>query len=202
MCGEGGVMPRAYAPPVRLVALFVGMLAMLVATVVFTGPARAQTTIPEELVKGAVYNKNGKKVGTFVGTITDPVVSFKNGNKYKGLMVEGTLDGTLTRTNGTTETVTNEEFKTKAKASVPGPSSAVSTQAVCDILTLHIGRINLDLLGLVVNLSPIDLNIDAVSGPGNLLGNLLCALVGLLDPSTALADFLNALLEELFGLTG
>lgn len=193
-------MLRAYAPPVRLVALFAGMLAMLAATIVFAGPARAQTPplkIPG--VEGKVYNKNGKKVGTFVGTITDPVVSFKNGSKYKGLMVEGTLDGTLTRTNGTTETVTNEDFKTKAKASVPGPSSAVSTQAVCDILTLHIGRIDLDVLGLVVNLSPIDLNIDAVSGPGNLLGNLLCALVGLLDPSTALADFLNALLEELFG---
>jgi hypothetical protein len=183
-------MMSASTPPLRLVALFVGMLAMLVATVVFAGPARAQTTIP---VQGDVFNKNGKKVGTFTGTVTDPVVSFKNGNNYKGLMVEGILDGTLTR-NGTPETVTNEAFKTKAKASVPEPSSGVSTQAVCDILTLNIGKIHLDLLGLVVDLSKINLLITAVPGAGNLLGNLLCAVAGLLDPNSALADFLNELL--------
>jgi hypothetical protein len=192
-------MLRAYAPPVRLVALFLGMLTMLVASVAFAGPARAQITggIP---VQGDVFNKNGKKVGTFEGTITDPLVSFKNGNRYKGLMVEGTLDGILTKTADPDNPIdVNEQFKTKAKASVPKPSSSgVSTQAVCDILTLNIGAIHLDLLGLVVDLSPIDLEITAVSGPGNLLGNLLCAVAGLLDPSTALADFLNALLEQLF----
>src|SRR5215204_2050545 len=126
-------MLRAYAPPVRLVALFAGMLAMLAATIVFAGPARAQTTpltIPD--IEGKVYNKNGKQVGTFTGSITDPVVSFKNSNKYKGLMVEGTLVGELTK-NGVAEPIpVNEEFKTKAKASVPGPGSGeVTTQAVC-----------------------------------------------------------------------
>src|SRR5215216_1028328 len=180
-------MLRAYAPPIRLVALFVGMLAMLVATVMFAGPARAQTTpltIPN--VEGKVYNKKtGKVKGTFQGDIVNPVVSFKNGNKYKGLMISGTLDGTLTKASDPGNPIdVNKEFKTKAKASVPGPSSSgVSTQAVCNILTLNIGAIHLDLLGLVVDLSPIDLVIDAVSGPGNLLGNLLCAVAGLLDPS-------------------
>jgi hypothetical protein len=186
-----------------LVALFVAALAMLAATIVFAGPARAQTTpltIPD--VEGKVYNKKtGKLKGTFEGEIVDPVVSYKHGNKYKGLMVEGTLVGTLTKTADPENPIdVNEEFKTKAKAAVPGPESGeVTTQAVCNILTLNIGAIHLDLLGLVVDLSPIDLVIDAVSGPGNLLGNLLCALVGLLDPSNALADFLNALLEQLFG---
>jgi hypothetical protein len=186
-------MMSASTPPVRLVALFVGMLAMLVATVVFAGPARAQT-IGEIPVQGKVLNKNGKNVGEFVGTITpsDPFVTFK---KNKGLMVEGTLNGTVTRTNDTTQTVTNEDFKTKAKAAVPKPSSIGTQQEeVCDILTLNIGAIHLDLLGLVVDLSPIDLLITAVPGEGNLLGNLLCAIAGLLDPNSALANFLNQLL--------
>ena len=70
----------------------------------------------------------------------------------------------------------------------------------CEILDLDIGRINLDLLGLVVNIAPIHLNVTAVPGAGNLLGNLLCALVGLLDDLRGpdLADFLEGLLGALF----
>ncbi|PSP41947.1 ABC transporter substrate-binding protein, partial [Halobacteriales archaeon QH_6_64_20] len=41
--------------------------------------------------------------------------------------------------------------------------------------------LDLDALGLVVNLSEVELNIDAVPGPGNLLGNLLCAVANLLN---------------------
>jgi hypothetical protein len=73
-------------------------------------------------------------------------------------------------------------------------------QQACQILELDIGAIHLDLLGLVVDLSPISLDVTAVPGAGNLLGNLLCALVGLLDDLSRpdLADFLNGLLEALF----
>ena len=168
-------------PTVRLAVLLAGVLAMLAATIVFAGPARAQSTpltIPD--VEGKVYSKKTGKV-----------------------KVSGTLVGELTKKANPENPISiNEPFKTKMKASVPGPtgSGEVTTQAVCNILTLNIGAIHLDLLGLVVDLSPIDLVIDAVSGPGNLLGNLLCAVAGLLDPSNALANFLNALLEELFGV--
>ena len=55
-------------------------------------------------------------------------------------------------------------------------------QAVCDILFLFLGPIFLDLLGLEVTLLPVVLDVNARPGPGNLLGNLLCALAGLLDP--------------------
>jgi hypothetical protein len=54
-------------------------------------------------------------------------------------------------------------------------------QQECDILFLDVGPIFLDLLGLQVDLSQIILDITAVRGPGNLLGNLLCAVTGLLD---------------------
>jgi hypothetical protein len=55
-----------------------------------------------------------------------------------------------------------------------------------------------------VHLDRVHLNITAESGPGNLLGNLLCAIAGLLDPGPltnlqALADLLNQILALLRG---
>jgi hypothetical protein len=68
----------------------------------------------------------------------------------------------------------------------------------CQVLNLRLGPVNLDLLGLVVRTNRINLRIDAVPGAGNLLGNLLCAITGLLDPQTAgarqLAPALNSIL--------
>ena len=57
-------------------------------------------------------------------------------------------------------------------------------QQECQILSLRIQPIFLDLLGLQVDVARITVDITAVSGPGNLLGNLLCALAGALDPTT------------------
>ena len=53
---------------------------------------------------------------------------------------------------------------------------------VCDILFLDLGPISLNVLGLAVDLSRILLDIDAVPGAGNLVGNLLCAIANLLNP--------------------
>ena len=44
------------------------------------------------------------------------------------------------------------------------------------------------MLGLVVRTNQIQLRIDAVQGPGNLLGNLLCGITGILNPSGAIAN--------------
>jgi hypothetical protein len=52
--------------------------------------------------------------------------------------------------------------------------------ARCDILFLDLTDVFLDVLGLVVELDLV-LDIYAEPGPGNLLGNLLCAVAGLLD---------------------
>ena len=49
------------------------------------------------------------------------------------------------------------------------------------MLHLVLGPLDLDLLGLVVHLDKVVLDITAVPGAGALLGNLLCAVVGLLD---------------------
>jgi hypothetical protein len=77
------------------------------------------------------------------------------------------------------------------------------------VLTVPQG-LNLNLLGLSVVLSALSLAVSAVPGPGNLLGNLLFAVVGLLDPSVAgtvlgnavLAGVLSGLIASLNQLLG
>jgi hypothetical protein len=126
--------------------------------------------------------------GTFNGTLTVTKFVKQNGT----LNAIGTLTGTLTSTAGTViGSVTNVPVTIPITAADP---------ATCTILTLHTGAIDLNLLGLVVHLSPIDLTITAVSGPDNLLGNLLCAVANLLNgggPLTSLTGLLNQILARL-----
>lgn len=71
----------------------------------------------------------------------------------------------------------------------------------CPILHLVLGPINLNLLGLQVTTNQIVLDITAQSGPGNLLGNLLCAVTNLLNQNplnlTQIAGLLNGILQLL-----
>jgi hypothetical protein len=70
----------------------------------------------------------------------------------------------------------------------------------CDILALDLGPLHLDLLGLVVDLNEVILTITGQTGAGNLLGNLLCGIFGLLDtPGTlgVITDLLNSILDLL-----
>ncbi|MEO6236538.1 MAG: hypothetical protein ABIQ52_06025 [Vicinamibacterales bacterium] len=69
--------------------------------------------------------------------------------------------------------------------------------ATCAILHLDLGPLNLDLLGLQIDLSRIVLDITAQAGAGNLLGNLLCGVVNLLNDPTGLSRLLNNILDLL-----
>jgi hypothetical protein len=68
-----------------------------------------------------------------------------------------------------------------------------------------LGPLDLNLLGLEVSLNRVVLDIVAVTGSGNLLGNLLCAVAGLLDgagnlsllENLRLANLLNRILNLL-----
>src|SRR3954447_989544 len=94
------------------------------------------------------------------------------------------LKGTFTDTLGN---VTN--FST--------PILDATAAGSCQILDLTLGPLDLNLLGLMVHLDTVHLNITAQSGPGNLLGNLLCGVAGLLDngaSNNAIANLLNRLL--------
>ena len=133
-------------------------------------------------VTGNVFNKNGNKVGTFSGALT--AVNF-GVNRDNQLLTSGVIEGVVDYTAEGKEDlpVPATEFSrvvTTGSGTATG-AGEVSAAATCQILDLDIGRIRLDLLGLVIDLAPVHLDITAVTGSGNLLGNLLCALVRLLD---------------------
>jgi len=125
--------------------------------------------------------------GTFVGTFNLENVAAQGGN----LVANGALTGTLTDALGNVlGTVT--DLATTLPIAVSG---------TCQILHLVLGPLDLNLLGLMVHLNQVVLDITAQSGPGNLLGNLLCAVAHLLDghgPLAGLVTLLNRILGQLF----
>jgi hypothetical protein len=80
------------------------------------------------------------------------------------------------------------------------PSAMAPAAVSCPILHLVLGPLNLNLLGLNVSLNQVVLDITAIPGAGNLLGNLLCDVANLLNPGGSLAtlvDTLNQILGSL-----
>jgi len=116
----------------------------------------------------------------------------------------GTLVGTLTSTTPGTP-VSVRTFVTQLSMPLQTGNSAtaadVTALATCDILHLVLGPLHLNLLGLVVDLNQVVLDITAETGAGNLLGNLLCAITGLLDGGGALGNLVS-LLNTLLALLG
>ncbi len=131
----------------------------------------------------------GAAPNTFVGDFNIQRFANQNGT----LVAIGTLVGTLT--DGATGTGSS------VAAPVAIPVNTQATTATCEILNLVLGPLDLSLLGLQVHLDQVVLNITAVPGAGNLLGNLLCAIAGLLDGPGPLAG-LAALHNNLLALLG
>jgi hypothetical protein len=125
-------------------------------------------------------------VSSFTGTFDVNRITAQNGH----LAAVGTLSGTLTNLlTGATSAISQ---------TLTLPISVAGT--TCDVLHLELGPLDLNLLGLVVHLDKVVLDIDAQQGPGNLLGNLLCAVAGLLDaggPLSGIARLLNQILSIL-----
>jgi hypothetical protein len=134
--------------------------------------------------------------GTFAGTLS--IAQITRDATTGALLAAGTLTGTATQLiNG--QTVTTSISQTFANV----PLSLTQASQPCRILHLDLGPIHLDLLGLNVDLSQVVLDITAQPGPGNLLGNLLCAVAHLLDQnplSAAITNLLNQINAILGGL--
>ncbi|WP_435552879.1 DNA primase [Natrinema sp. CGMCC1.2065] len=64
------------------------------------------------------------------------------------------------------------------------------------VLHLDLDGLFLDVLGLEVNLNPVQLDVSARPGSNNLLGNLLSAVTGLLDGPGAMLDKAKSLLKK------
>lgn len=144
------------------------------------GNSAATSTLP---VTGSTSNG-----GSFAGSLSNLTSKVVDG----ALQLTGTLTGTVTNPDGSTQQVTQ---------AFSAPVSSMAAPAGCKVLNLDLGPLHLDLLGLVVDLAPVNLDITAVPGAGNLLGNLVCAIGGLLDGGGPLAG-LSALLNRLLAALG
>lgn len=134
-----------------------------------------------------LLNSAGTQVGSFTGTFTPTSFATVNGV----LQVTGQLVGTASAAVGGATQAVNQTITTTVQSA--------QASGACKILNLVLGPLHLDVLGLVVDLNQVVLNITAQSGAGNLLGNLLCSVAGLLDGGTGL-NGLAALLNRLLGL--
>jgi hypothetical protein len=134
---------------------------------------------------------NGK--GAVAGNISVKRVKVSKGK----LVAVATFKGQVTDAAGVARTT---------KQAVTLPVNVQATANSCPILNLVLGPLDLNLLGLVVHLDKVVLDISAQPGPGNLLGNLLCAVAGLLDGNTGLnaliTQIVAAFLNQLLGALG
>jgi hypothetical protein len=149
-------------------------------------------------------------------SLTEPIAvtgTAKNGKKFNGsyrvkrfvaeggkVLAVGTLKGTFrgrdVRRTGVKVPVSGTTFG--------GAGLAQSSQAVCQVLDLTLGPLDLSLLGLIVHLDEVHLDIDA-DPAGGLLGQLLCGLAGGVPPTPApgvgqVVAILNSILALLQGL--
>ena len=152
--------------------------------------AAAQT--PTDLTKTiavAGTAKNGKK---FTGTYTiNRFVTSRSG----AVKSVGTLRGKLKNRR----IVRKNVRMPVSNFAAAGPLGARNAQLVCRILTLTLGPLDLNLLGLRVQLNQVNLRITAIPG-GGLLGDLLCGLSNLLNPAGLLGNQLSAVLNSLLAL--
>jgi hypothetical protein len=178
----------------RLLALIVSLAVVAVASIGFAAAASAKprpvmdptaVPVPATIVDG----------GTLAGSFDVQRFAVQDG----ALQAVGTFTGTITDADtGAVTQVTDTGWAAVDLA-------AAQTTGTCEILTLVLGPLHLDVLGLVIDLNQVVLEITAQQGPGNLLGNLLCAVAGLLDGPTGVNAILTqiaALLNQLLGVLG
>jgi hypothetical protein len=174
----------------RLAAVAAALSCALLLSV--TATAGAATT--QDLTKQIPMTGTAKNGQKFKGTFTVDRFARRSGKLY----AIGKLTGKLNHQ------AVSRHVRVPAKlTNANGAQSAQipPTPGACQILNLTLQPIDLNLLGLRVRTSRIDVRIEGVPGAGNLLGNLLCGITGILDPTTLantplgqLVQILNALL--------
>ena len=166
------------------------------------GPARLTQVVP-------ISGKSTKGNKQFSGTYTIERFIAKGGKLYSVGTVKGKLGSkkvTKKNVRAAGDRRQRQRSRPGARGSGPaGPAAPAAAAARRQRLPDPRSRPRADqppVLGLVVRTNQIQLRIDAVQGPGNLLGNLLCGITGILNPGGALANtplgqlsqILNALL--------
>jgi hypothetical protein len=176
----------------NLAAVCAAVCASLLLVPVTAGAQAPTTGTPATSLKKIDMSgkaRNGKK---FVGSFTVDRFVTRGGKPYAVGKLVGKVGHRSVKRTGVAIPVSI------------GQDGQASKAATCPILHLVLGPLDLDLLGLKVHLNQVVLDITAQSGPGNLLGNLLCSVANLLnqpalpvDQLTSLLNILNTLLNNL-----
>ena len=145
-------------------------------------PVAAATSVPVNFSNAA---------GSFAGYFDITRFAVQNGQ----IVAVGTLTGLVTLAGGVAQAINPQQL------TIPVLLGPGGTTGSCEILNLVLGPLDLNLLGLVIHLDRVELNISAEPGPGNLLGNLLCAIAGLLDGGGTLQGLVG-LLNNLLRILG
>jgi hypothetical protein len=201
-------MPGLGRSTTRALATLVAFTMAAVASLLIGGGIDAAGAAGTTADRGVVAsNANGTMASKIVGKasdgsqVTGTFTPLKFAKKNGSSTVKGVIDGVVTHPNGSKETFT--ALRTFDVKKINGQRldarMSVSGLAACDILNLVLGPLDLDILGLQVHLNRVVLDIVAVAGAGNLLGNLLCAVAGLLDggPLAGLLGQLTTLLNQI-----
>ena len=178
--------PIAGAIAAASAAALVVTLVPASATVDTTTSAAPTAAASDQRAQGTIDSK-------VRGTFTPKRFIVKDGEVF----ADGVLHAVMRRGNGNVVGRPDREILIP----VIGDTASAARARPCEILHLVLGPLDLDLLGLQVHLNRVVLHIQADPGPGNLLGNLLCAIAGLLDPGPVnllerlkLANLLNRVL--------
>jgi len=189
-------------------------VAMTAMTLMFTGGSTASATgsagagaasgsftrvahSPQGNAKSKIVGQTAK--GQRVTGYFTPMHFSKKAGHLRG---RGVVSGVIHRANGSTRTFdVMRTLRVKSiDGTVPGAARTASAKATCRVLHLVLAPLNLNLLGLRVHLDRVVLNIVAVSGAGQLLGNLVCAVANLLNSGGTLSQLLtrlNSILNQL-----
>lgn len=194
--------------PTRVATAVASIAAMATTAVFIPGPATATpevmsapsaVTVSEASRTAGEYTSKVRGLtedgGKVRGTFTPDRFFVKGGDAF----ARGTLNAVVRAADGTVLGRPSREI------SIPVKNAQASSARTCDVLNLVLGPLDLNLLGLEVSLNRVVLDIVAVTGSGNLLGNLLCAVAGLLDgagnlsllENLRLANLLNRILNLL-----
>lgn len=172
---------------------------LLAATVVgFAALTAANCEGREVAVTGDVSDGKGRTVGTFDGTFDIRKFDLHKGDIYAFGKLQGKI---LNQRGGLLRNVAGVDVKVPLTGMTGiDPRDAEEeflAQATCQILTLSLGPLDLELLGLIVHLDEVNLDISA-DPAGGLLGQLLCALADGLGLD--LGDLLDLLIGDLTDL--
>ena len=180
------------------VAMAVGLSTVGVAPATAAGDWTTVAKTAEGKMRSKLVGETstGRKV---TGSFTPKRFVEKDGQ----VLAKGVIRGAYTTKSGATK-----HFKVKRAVPVkkangtPLTARAAANRADCDVLNLILAPLDLNVLGLTVHLDKVVLDVIAKSGAGNLLGNLLCSVAGLLDGGGLLGNLLGQVTDLLNQILG